>query len=291
MEYQNGNYIVRIDDDGTKTRLSDNPIPEYPESIDVKVTNKCTGGCAFCHENSTPSGKSFDVDFAHKLFSDLPVGMELAIGGGNPLECQQDLKWFFRKLPHYGNTKIFPNLTINAMHLDMLSDDLNPNAIGISYRKDLHDKIVDFFKKNGEYHQIVIHLIAGVHTLSDLKKCLEDFDRVLILGYKTVGRGKDYMSDAVKNNLKEWEEDIGTYLNNGDGKIIVFDNLAIEQLSISDYFLQERWQEIYMGDDGQFTMYLDLVEKKFAVSSRSEIQFDIGNMTIKEMFHQIRNIE
>ncbi len=45
MEYQNGNYIMRILEDGTKIRLSDNPIPEYPESIDVKITNKCDGGC------------------------------------------------------------------------------------------------------------------------------------------------------------------------------------------------------------------------------------------------------
>ena len=97
-EYKNGNYVVRILNDGTKIRLSENPVPKIPESIDVKITNKCNARCAFCHEKSCVDGKSFNVNLAYRLFKELPRGVELAIGGGNPLEEKQDLHWLFRKL-------------------------------------------------------------------------------------------------------------------------------------------------------------------------------------------------
>lgn len=283
-EYKNGNYTVRILDDGTKYRLSDDPMPEYPESIDVKVTNRCNGGCAFCHEKSTITGKHFDVNLALKLFKDLPRGIELAIGGGNPLEVSQDLRWLFRKTY---NKAIF-NLTVNAMHIDTIGD-LWPNAIGISYRKDLHDKIKKFCDEERKETQKVIHLIAGVHSLDDLKRCLDDFKRVLVLGYKQVGRGATYYNNSVSLELDKWKANIGSYLY-GKKNIIVFDNLSISQLDVKRFFTKERWNDIYMGDDGQFTMYLDLVEKKYAVSSRSEERYDIGDLSVKEMFQKVRSI-
>ena len=41
-----------------------------------------------------------------------------------------------------------------------------------------------------------------------------------------------------------------------------------------------------MGTDGQFTMYVDLVEKKFSKSSTSNKRFDLLN-NIEEMFKSI----
>lgn len=280
-ENKNGNYVVIILDDGTKIRLSDNPIPEYPESIDVKITNKCNAGCKFCHEKSTNNGKSFDLKSSLKLLTELPNGTELAIGGGNPLECKEELKVLFEELNKKG---IITNLTINALHINNLGD-LKPNAIGISYNKVLHNKIVEFYKK--EKLQVVIHLIAGVHTMEELQNCLKCFDRVLILGYKKFGRGIDFYNEFVEKNLKDWKNNIGLYLN-GEKNIIVFDNLSVKQLDIQRFFTKEKWNEIYMGDDGQFTMYLDLVENKFSVSSRSKEKFDIGNLSIKEMFNKFK---
>ena len=43
-EYKNGNYTVRINlENGTKIRYNneDSMIPEYPESIDITITNQC----------------------------------------------------------------------------------------------------------------------------------------------------------------------------------------------------------------------------------------------------------
>ena len=63
VKYRNGNYFVTIDlDTGTKVRSNDLDFfePEYPESMDVKITNCCDMGCKFCHENSKPDGKHVD---------------------------------------------------------------------------------------------------------------------------------------------------------------------------------------------------------------------------------------
>lgn len=50
-KYPNGNYTVHIYDDGTKIRENDLDFfaPEYPESMDIKITNSCDRMCPFCH--------------------------------------------------------------------------------------------------------------------------------------------------------------------------------------------------------------------------------------------------
>lgn len=52
LKYTNGNYNVTLSlKDGTKIRETeeDEFIPSRPESIDIKITNKCDIGCLFCH--------------------------------------------------------------------------------------------------------------------------------------------------------------------------------------------------------------------------------------------------
>jgi len=64
-KYQNGNCLVTLCLDGTKIREwpdNEEPVAEYPESIDIKCTNKCDGGCTWCHERSTIHGIHAKVD-------------------------------------------------------------------------------------------------------------------------------------------------------------------------------------------------------------------------------------
>ena len=85
--YVNGNTIVAIYKDGTKERYiksGEIPAPEFPESIDLKITNKCDISCQFCAEGSTPDGADACLD--DSLLDSIPPYTELAIGGGNPLK-------------------------------------------------------------------------------------------------------------------------------------------------------------------------------------------------------------
>lgn len=289
-QYCNGNYIVQIDDNGTKRRVKYNTqpyLPEYPESIDIKVTNKCNGGCAFCHENSTPDGASFSPLGLYKLLEEAPCGMEIAIGGGNPFEVSDHLRW----LTEHSCPHLIFNMTVNAMHLDQYWDSwLFPRAMGISYNRSFHEKIKKFQKDiNFPTPQIVIHLIAGIHTIEDVKRCLEDFDRVLILGFKYFGRGTTFDKDKMNDRLAIWRRDISSVMST-EGKIIAFDNLALKQLDIKRFYNDRTWSDLFMGTDGQFTMYIDAVKMEYAKSSFSPDRYPIQNQSLAEIFKHVRSL-
>ena len=114
IEYTNGNTQVTILSDGTKIReYEGTPIIVHPESIDVKVTDYCNMGCQWCHESSTTKGKHADLVRLLEVIECLPAGVELAIGGGNPLS-HPEIFWFLHELKDRG---IIANLTINQGHL------------------------------------------------------------------------------------------------------------------------------------------------------------------------------
>ena len=55
------------------------------------------------------------------------------------------------------------------------------------------------------------------------------------------------------------------------------------------YILNDKkeWEEFYMGDDGNFTMYIDLVNQEFAKSSVSTERYPITE-NIRDMFNKIK---
>jgi hypothetical protein len=71
-------------------------------------------------------------------------------------------------------------------------------------------------------------------------------------------------------------------------KVLSFDNLALEQLNVKRILTPEQWEQFYMGDDGTFTLYVDLVSETFARNSITDIKYPINGMTVDEMFKVIR---
>lgn len=58
--------MATIVQDGTKIRYSETAtqfIPEFSESIDLKITNQCSMECAFCHENSVTHADILNLPF------------------------------------------------------------------------------------------------------------------------------------------------------------------------------------------------------------------------------------
>ena len=70
--------------------------------------------------------------------------------------------------------------------------------------------------------------------------------------------------------------------------VVSFDNLAIEQLNVRRLMGEEQWNEFYLGNDGQFTMYVDMVNREFAKSSVSTERWPIMD-NIDDMFNKVRN--
>ena len=284
-KYKNGNYNVVIFDDGTKVRQTKEEKFEanFPECMDVKITNYCDMGCPYCHEASSKDGKHGDilnVDFINTL----KPYTELAIGGGNPLS-HPDLLEFLRRLKE---KKIIANMTVNQKHFmdnlnyieNLVKNDLI-KGLGIS----LTNPTEEFVKQVKEYPNAVIHVINGVVSVDDLIKMYGQDLKILILGYKTFRKGHQYYSDKVERNKLLMYDKLPEIIKNF--KVVSFDNLAIEQLEVKRLMTDEEWNSFYMGDDGKFTMYIDLVNRQFARCSVSDIRYPLFK-NIVDMFKVIK---
>lgn len=286
--YRNGNYNVKIYDDGTKIRRGDSPfVPEFPESCDLKITNRCDLGCPHCHEDSVLFGQHADLNNFVDLIKCLPPGIELAIGGGDPLS-HPDIIEFLYFLEMRG---IIANITVNAGHLLRYKQTLNHmvsyrviNGIGTTY-----DGTMEAAYFGDTYQNAVIHFVMGIHTVDQLLHTIQHMSKpkVLILGYKTKGRGVQFYNESIGRNLYDWYINIHRLLE--ADIVIAFDNLALEQLILKRFICEENWQRFYQGDDGQFTFYVDLVNREYAVSSTSQERFKIEeNDNFKTMFQKVR---
>ena len=290
--YKNGNYTVTIFDDGTKIRENDldNLTPDTVESMDIKITNSCDMGCSFCHEDSKPNGKHGDI-LSPSFLDKLHPYTELAIGGGNVLEHPD----FDEFLSRCKERKFIPSITLNQVHFERdfdrvkkMVDDKLIYGLGVS----LFNPSDEFIKKVEQFPNAVIHVINGVVTLDQLKKLAHHNLKILILGYKEFRRGLDYMSayeNTILKNKTDLYNTLPEIIEDDWFKVVSFDNLSIKQLNPKRLMSDEDWNQFYMGDDGEFTMYVDMINRVFAKNSCEPLNkryplFD----TIEEMFNYLK---
>lgn len=290
--YKNGDYNVVMLSDGSKIRFNDKDsfTPVAPESIDLKVTNKCFHNCVQCHENSTVNGKHGDIMNLSFLDTMLPYS-EVAIGGGNVL-LHPDLIPFLKSLKE---RKLIANMTVNQIdfmkNIDLMKSLVNSKLIyglGVS----LTDASDEFIAAIKEFPNAVIHIINGLIDMETLYKLAFNDLKVLILGYKEFRRGETLYHenkphiDMLKSQFYAM---LPTIIDGEWFECVSFDNLAIKQLNPKRFMSEDKWSEFYMGDDGFATMYIDAVERKFTKSSTSTERFEITD-DIKDMFNVVRNM-
>jgi hypothetical protein len=286
--YKNGNYTVTLLSDGTKIRENDLDFfePAFAENCDVKITDKCDGGCAFCYEGCTVNGKHGDI-LSYKFLDTLHPYTELAING-NDL-THPNLVQFLQKMK---DKKIVVNMTVNQIHFEkhyhlikLLVDQGDIHGLGISLNKPTNE----FVNMVKEFPNAVIHTINGILSPDDYEILKDNGLKVLILGYKQLRRGVDYYDshESEVTKLQGWLYDnLKEMLNHFE--VVSFDNLAINQLNVKRLLSDDQWNEFYMGDDGNYTFYLDLVEGTFAKNSLSMERWPIMD-NIDDMFNKVRN--
>jgi hypothetical protein len=294
-DYQNGNIHVMIYPDGTKVReYEGNPAPVHPESIDLKITDWCDGGCSWCHENSTPTGKHAEFKTILRMIEGLPAGVEVAIGGGDPLSHPK----IFDILQTAAHRGLIANLTVNGQHIyqhyqkitELRQENLI-HGLGVSYDDGIW---TDFSEKGKPYDEVrgyfqfnefvddntIVHFIAGEHDPMDVFSMLMIHPKILVLGYKQFGRGIKHFSPRITHRLGAWRYWIHTIMSKG---VVCFDNLALDQLKIRDRIPKKQWNDCYMGDDGTFTMYADAVRNEFATTSTA-MRFPANGQTAIQFF-------
>ena len=291
VRYQNGNYTVTIDtQNGTKIRENDLDFfrADFPESMDIKICNKCDLGCPQCHENSTPDGKCGDI-MSESFIDKLHPYTELAIGGGNPLE-HPSLVPFLEKCQRLN---LIPSMTVNQIHfekhknfLKALVDKKLIYGLGISLMN-VTDEFVEAVK---QFPNAVIHVINGIVHPVQLEALAHHHFKILILGYKEFRRGETMYKtqcDVIEELKSMLYKDLPKIIEENWFDVVSFDNLAIKQLDAQRLMSAEDWDQFYMGDDGSATMYVDMVNREFAKSSTSTERYPLED-DIVTMFEKIR---
>jgi hypothetical protein len=287
--YKNGGYDVTLYSDGTKERTGTG-LANFPESIDIKITDYCDMGCPWCHESSTKAGVHGDLDYLLDRLSFLPKGIELAIGGGNPLS-HPEITPFLLAVKSKG---WIANLTINQGHFnyEVVDDRFIPwiksglvYGVGVSVKK-RQTAITYMAIKRLQQHteNVVFHVIAGVddYSIIDYLKTWFPYQKILILGYKDYGLGVQYRTEEVTKKLKVWTQQIHNAIGT---TTLCFDNLAIEQLQIKRFFTNEEWVQFYMGDDFTHSMYCDATKQEWARTSRSQNRVSMQNASLTDFFN------
>ena len=290
-KYKNGNYSVKLFEDGTKVRFTMDETfePEFAENMDIKICNRCDMNCPMCHEGSTPDGELADIMNA-PFVDTLKPFQEVALGGGNILE-HPDLVPFLHKLK---KLNVFANITLNQIHFER-EQEMVKNLVKEGLIYGLGISLVNptpaYIEMVKENPNAVIHVINRIATEDQFRKLEDNGLKILILGYKKIRRGDDLYQlegEQIKKKQK-WLYDNLEPLSK-KFKVISFDNLALEQLEVRRLLSDAEWNAFYMGDDGTFTYYIDMVNGQFAESSTTEFTSRYPLMDdVVDMFRYIKS--
>ena len=288
-KYRNGNYNVIVLNDGTKIRANnlDNLTPSFAESIDCTITTKCDGGCPYCYLECNEHGVY--ADLSQPFFNTLHAGQELALNGNDM--SHPELIPFLHRMKEQG---VICNITLNQKHFIKYAWDLWTlcnygyiHGIGVSLTD---SNSPEFYNAISHFPNAVVHVIDGLLTKEDIENMYDKNIKMLVLGYKRIGRGVGYFDsheadiDANAKYLRDNLKEISNHF-----AVVSFDNLAIEHLGVKNVIPEEDWDTLYMGDEGQYTFYIDAVNHKYAVSSLSNVKYEMLD-NVDDMFKHIREV-
>ena len=280
--------------------------PEIPENIEVKITNKCKNNCPFCYTNSTPDGEHADIEpIIEYFYPSFGIrGLPYAVfGGGNPIEHPEIFELINEFVDKFDDKRVGMTLKdTDLVETNIKLDGIIARlfSIGISYsdKEALRKALENVFTINPKIY-VGIHVINGIHNEENIKEIEEVIENVkvkndiishcaiIVLGFKQKGRAKDW---KFKNTISLDRLFKSSIYNIG------FDTLGYEQLKVKDYIFErndsewDAWREwidlAYLGQDGEYSMYLDAVEWKIHPSSNHDESFVAEN--IVEDYKMIR---
>lgn len=287
-KYTNGNALVTLESDGTRTIEYDGELDlQYPLNLDIRVQSICPLGynpvtskavCTFCHESATTDGSECDYDLLVNKLHGLPKGIEIAIG------CNiftDGFKYFLTRCREYNYVC---NVTINQLSINKHERELIDciqsgliHGLGVSYRS-TNFKIPQYFK---DYENMVVHVIAGIDDIDEVLKL--DVRKILVLGEKDFGFNEGKVNLDSQNH-KKWYWYLRKLFDKFD--VVSFDNLALDQLNVKRLIPDEHYKVFYQGEH---SFYINAVTQTFSRSSRSPETIDWNKKSIPEYYQMIKD--
>ena len=295
--YKNGNATISIDTDGT--RIIQYPSNEklkleYPLNIDIRLSNRCPLGfnpktgkavCTFCHESARTDGVVGDIErLKNILDNQLPkdFAIELAVGVNEMLPEIADFFAWATKRGFIINATV-NQLTVSSNRQSTQYVTQLIQGLGLSFRN--VDTFTKVPKEIIKYGNTVVHVIAGIDDIEEVKKLATlGVKKVLVLGEKEFGFNVNSFHNTERiQNRKVWLWKIHELFKLFD--VVSFDNLALEQLKVKRFFLDEKdWNTTYQGEH---SFYINVVDGYFAPSSRSYYKVGFDKATIQSFFKEV----
>lgn len=261
------------------TKFVDDFKPTRPELVDLKITDKCTIGCDFCYQGSSPRGKHAKYEDIEKVLEGMAKAevFEIAIGGGEPTLHPQ----FFKILNKIRELGMVPNFStknydfFTPSHIERFRNIVGAIGISVSTIDDLK-RYMEIMKAaqsreiNNDWGstKIMMHYILDQYPMSNFIAILERISKtnmfhhhLLLLGKKDGGRSTGGYLDSTG-----WALFVGKF----------FKDEGLEQLDVSvDTLIANRYgddlrsidKRQYYTEEGRFSVYVDVVNKKFGKAS------------------------
>jgi hypothetical protein len=291
----NSNYRIRKDGDvwvlfntrdGEKIHLGlgtkefvDNFKPTRPELVDLKITDKCNIGCDFCYQGSSPNGKHAKYEDIEKVLVEMAKAevFEIAIGGGEPT-LHPDFFKILNKIKELGMVPNFSTKNYNFFtprNFELLKNVVGAIGISVSTLDDL-DKYIKIMttaqsrEMNNLFgtSKIMMHYILDQHPMSNFIEILARLSKKTMFRHHLLLLGK-----------KDGGRSTGKYLDSTGWALFVdkfFKDEESEQLDVSvDTLIANRYEDDlksidkrqYYTEEGRFSVYVDVVNKKFGKAS------------------------
>lgn len=291
-KYVNGNTTTTIFEDGTKIRLVNGQSIDcaFLECIDVNTSYRCDRQCKFCYQNSTKDGKVADLNAFDDMLDSIHQYTELALNCNDPTNSQ-----FEQLLIKCKQRGLIANVTINQYHFirhfDIIkrwSEQRLIHGVGVSVQT-ITDTTID---RLHQINNVVVHTIVGATSPATFYALCDHDIKLLVLGYKDIGRGHDYQiirNEIISYNRQWLYRSIERLIDRFN--TMCFDNLACDQLNVKRFV--KDWSQFYMGDEGTHSMYIDLVNKTYSISSvlSNQISFNFPRSNnVNEMFKHVKQI-
>jgi len=276
----------------------------YPELIDIKITDFCTKRCNYCYQDSNLSGLHAKIDYGiYMALKDMKV-FEVALGGGEPTDHPEIVSI----LNNFRQCGIVPNFStkkLDWLNNPKVSHDILRNVGSFAYSTQdidelkLFSSMCEFHNLSGRYSiKPTVHYTMGIAPEWSFKSFLETANKlnvhVVLLGFKSVGRGQSFRSGFRYTPYEYWLDVVQELKDS-----YRLPRLSIDTALASEYSegLQRMGvdQIMYHTEEGKFSMYIDLVNQKMGPSSFCsedelldlKVEYPVSNMVdqISEAFN------
>lgn len=235
-----------------------------PELVDMKITDYCAFGCAFCYQASTIKGKHAKYEDILTIVDQMKKAkvFEVALGGGEPTDHPK----FMHILFAFRRAGIVPNFTTKSLgyvkrHWNMLADVIGAFAYSCESAHDVEMAAKSLAGVPRD--KVNLHYVMGLEDAAGyvafLRAAHKHGFRVTLLGYKTVGRG----IEVIPNDYSDWIPLTKMLIAAGKSPTISIDTpLAAQyadQLPVPKYAFHTK--------EGFVSAYIDAVQMGMSASS------------------------